>query len=102
MPPRHRTRSEREQLELFRALPGDLAPRDIVARAIHRQIETGGGAFLDARKAVGARFPDEFPAVFAACMAGGVDPRAQPIAVRPSVCAPGGPDTVSPPSSGAR
>lgn len=28
MPMRHRTRSEREQLELFRALPGDLAPRD--------------------------------------------------------------------------
>jgi plasmid replication initiation protein len=28
MPPRHRIRSEREQLELFRALPGDLAPRD--------------------------------------------------------------------------
>jgi plasmid replication initiation protein len=25
---RHRTRHEREQLELFRALPGDLAPRD--------------------------------------------------------------------------
>src|SRR6202051_362995 len=25
---RHRTRSEREQMELFRALPGDLAPRD--------------------------------------------------------------------------
>ena len=28
MPARHRPRSEREQLELFRALPGDLAPRD--------------------------------------------------------------------------
>jgi plasmid replication initiation protein len=28
MSSRHRTRSEREQLELFRALPGDLAPRD--------------------------------------------------------------------------
>jgi len=28
MSERHRTRSEREQLELFRALPGDLAPRD--------------------------------------------------------------------------
>lgn len=28
MPTRHRTRSEREQLELFRARPGDLAPRD--------------------------------------------------------------------------
>jgi len=28
MSTRHRPRSEREQLELFRALPGDLAPRD--------------------------------------------------------------------------
>jgi plasmid replication initiation protein len=28
MPARHRTRSEREQLELFPALPSDLAPRD--------------------------------------------------------------------------
>ena len=28
MSARHRTGSEREQLELFRALPGDLAPRD--------------------------------------------------------------------------
>src|SRR6202040_2818420 len=28
MSPRHITRIEREQLELFRALPGDLAPRD--------------------------------------------------------------------------
>src|SRR5271154_632867 len=28
MPAHHRTKSEREQLELFRALPGDLAPRD--------------------------------------------------------------------------
>jgi plasmid replication initiation protein len=28
MSSRHRARSEREQLELFRALPGDLAPRD--------------------------------------------------------------------------
>jgi plasmid replication initiation protein len=29
MSARHPTRSEREQLELFRALPGDLAPRDL-------------------------------------------------------------------------
>jgi plasmid replication initiation protein len=28
MSARHRPRTEREQLELFRALPGDLAPRD--------------------------------------------------------------------------
>jgi L-aspartate oxidase len=63
---------------------GDLAPRDIVARAIHEQRADGCGAFLDARKAVGAHFPDEFPAVFAACMAGGIDPRVQPIPVAPA------------------
>ncbi len=63
---------------------GDLAPRDVVARAIHRQIASGKGAFLDARKAVGRRFPQEFPAVFAACMAAGIDPRVQPIPIAPA------------------
>ncbi|HEX4196328.1 MAG TPA: L-aspartate oxidase [Caulobacteraceae bacterium] len=63
---------------------GDLAPRDVVARAIHRRIAEGGGAFLDARTAIGDHFPDEFPAVFAACMAGGIDPRRQPIPVAPA------------------
>ena len=63
---------------------GDLAPRDIVARAIHHQIATGGGAFLDARAAVGAHFPEEFPAVFAACVAAGIDPRVQPIPIAPA------------------
>ena len=62
----------------------ELAPRDVVARAIHAEREAGRGAFLDARTAVGAHFPDEFPAVFAACMAGGVDPRSQPIPVAPA------------------
>jgi L-aspartate oxidase len=62
----------------------ELAPRDVVARAIHAEREAGRGAFLDAREAVGAQFPDEFPAVFAACLAGGVDPRSQPIPVAPA------------------
>ena len=62
----------------------ELAPRDVVARAIHAEREAGRGAFLDARKAVGARFPSEFPAVFAACLAGGVDPRIQPIPIAPA------------------
>jgi len=62
----------------------ELAPRDVVARAIHAEREAGRGAFLDARAAVGAHFPEEFPAVFAACMAGGVDPRTQPIPVAPA------------------
>lgn len=62
----------------------DLAPRDIVARAVHAQILSGGGAFLDATKAIGAHFPEEFPSVFAACQAAGIDPRVQPIPVAPA------------------
>ncbi|WP_374654198.1 L-aspartate oxidase [Phenylobacterium sp.] len=62
----------------------ELAPRDVVARAIHAERQAGHGAFLDARAAVGAHFPDEFPAVFAACLSGGVDPRVQPIPVAPA------------------
>ena len=63
---------------------GELAPRDVVARAIHRQRRTGGGAFLDCREAVGDHFPDAFPGVFAACMAHGLDPRISPIPVAPA------------------
>ena len=62
----------------------ELAPRDVVARAIHAERDAGRGAFLDATQAVGAHFPEEFPAVFAACMSGGIDPRVQPIPVVPA------------------
>ncbi len=62
---------------------GELAPRDIVARAVHRA-DMAGGAYLDARAAIGAHFPDEFPTVFASCMAQGVDPRVTPMPVAPA------------------
>jgi L-aspartate oxidase len=62
----------------------ELAPRDVVARALHRQIAQGHGAFLDCRQAVGERFPEEFPGVFAACRAAGLDPRREPIPVAPA------------------
>jgi L-aspartate oxidase len=62
----------------------ELAPRDVVARAIHAERLAGRGAFLDARDAVGEHFPDEFPGVFAACLSGGVDPRIEPIPVAPA------------------
>jgi len=62
----------------------DLAPRDVVARAIHLERGAGRGAFLDAREAVGAAFPTRFPTVFAACMSAGVDPRTAPIPVAPA------------------
>ncbi len=56
----------------------------MVARAIHRQIASGDGAFLDAREAIGDEFPEAFPTVFAACMAAGLDPRTQQIPVAPA------------------
>jgi L-aspartate oxidase len=62
----------------------ELAPRDIVARAIHRQIAGGHEVFLDCREAVGAAFAQRFPTVFAACQGAGIDPATQPIPVAPA------------------
>lgn len=62
----------------------ELAPRDVVARAVHRQNARGLGAFLDCREAIGDTFPDRFPAVFAACQRAGIDPRVEPIPVAPT------------------
>lgn len=59
----------------------DLKPRDVVARAVHAARAEGRGALLDARTAIGEAFPHEFPAVFAACMRSGLDPRVSPIPV---------------------
>jgi len=62
----------------------ELAPRDIVARAIHRQIAAGQKVYLDCREAIGADFARHFPTVFAACQAAGIDPARQPIPVAPA------------------
>jgi L-aspartate oxidase len=63
---------------------GELAPRDVVARAIHREIARGHKVFLDCRKAVGGAFPAHFPTVYAACIEAGIDPVRQPIPVAPA------------------
>ncbi len=62
----------------------ELAPRDVVARGIFREIQAGRKTFLDARKAVGTKFPHAFPTVFASCMSAGIDPRTQLIPVAPA------------------
>ncbi|TXL71324.1 L-aspartate oxidase [Vineibacter terrae] len=62
----------------------DLAPRDVVARAVWRKRQAGGRVYLDARAAVGAAFPERFPTVTAACRAAGIDPVAAPIPVAPA------------------
>ncbi len=62
----------------------ELAPRDIVARAIHRRIAGGHQVFLDCREAIGSAFAGRFPTVYAACRAAGIDPATQPIPVAPA------------------
>ncbi|WP_424031999.1 L-aspartate oxidase [Methylocella sp.] len=62
----------------------ELAPRDVVARAVHAQLAAGHRVFLDARKAIGAGFSQRFPAIAGFCHAAGVDPATQPIPVRPA------------------
>ena len=63
---------------------GELAPRDVVARGVFGEIALGKGAFLDCRAAIGARFPQAFPTVYAHCRAAGIDPVMQPIPVAPA------------------
>jgi L-aspartate oxidase len=62
----------------------ELAPRDVVARAVWAQIAAGRRVALDAREALGARFASAFPQVTAACLAAGVDPSVTPIPIRPA------------------
>ncbi|MGA9795402.1 MAG: L-aspartate oxidase [Rhizomicrobium sp.] len=62
----------------------ELAPRDVVARAIHRQIAQGHKTFLDCREALGASFAKHFPTVYATCQSAGIDPATQPIPVAPA------------------
>jgi L-aspartate oxidase len=62
----------------------ELAPRDVVARAIWHRLMAGHRVFLDAREAVGEEFPDRFPTVFHSCRTYGLDPRVEPIPVAPA------------------
>lgn len=62
----------------------ELAPRDIVARGVFAEIKAGRGAFLDAREAIGAEFPERFPTVTAACRRAGIDPVRDLIPVAPA------------------
>jgi L-aspartate oxidase len=65
--------------------PGrELAPRDVVARAVWRHLANGHRVFLDARQALGAKFAQRFPVIAAACAAAGIDPAAAPIPIRPA------------------
>lgn len=61
----------------------ELAPRDIVARAIARQQRAGHQVLLDARK-LSRTFARRFPGILALCAARGIDPRKDLIPVTPA------------------
>ncbi|WP_207458930.1 L-aspartate oxidase [Azospirillum sp. SYSU D00513] len=61
----------------------ELAPRDIVARAIGRRVAAGEAVFLDLRPALAAK-PGGFPTVLALCAAHGLRPFEEPVPVAPA------------------
>jgi len=61
---------------------GELAPRDVVSRAIYRE-QKRSRVYLDARK-LGKSFTKRFPGIFALCAARGIDPRKDLIPVTPA------------------
>ncbi len=62
----------------------ELAPRDVVARSVFKEIAAGRGAYLDCRQSPGARIENEFPTVTSYCKAHGIDPTRQRIPVAPA------------------
>ena len=66
--------------------PGaELAPRDIVARAVWRRRAEGHRVFLDARTHPGKAFASRYPVISAFCKMAGINPATDPIPVRPAV-----------------
>jgi L-aspartate oxidase len=61
----------------------ELAPRDVVARAIVRQQRAGHRVYLDARK-LASTFAKRFPGILALCRARGIDPRRDLVPVTPA------------------
>lgn len=59
----------------------ELAPRDIVARAIFAEWLAGRRPMLDTREALGDNVVEMFPAVAEACARNGIDPTQEPIPV---------------------
>ncbi|MEU8513191.1 L-aspartate oxidase [Kitasatospora sp. NPDC048722] len=64
----------------------ELAPRDIVAKAITRRMQEQGAEhmYLDGRHFGAAMWEQRFPTILASCRAHGIDPVTEPIPVAPA------------------
>ena len=65
---------------------GDLAPRDVVARAIFREMEHSGAdqVFLDVTHLDGEAVRNRFPTIYRFCLDNGLDINVSPIPVAPA------------------
>lgn len=62
----------------------ELAPRDVVARAIYAEVQAGNRPMLDTRAVLGEAINTQFPAVAEYCARNGIDPAKEPIPVAPA------------------
>ena len=62
----------------------ELAPRDVVARAVYAELNAGRGVYLDCHEAIGPNFETEFPTVWGHCRRAGIDPSTELIPVAPA------------------
>ncbi|WP_432449096.1 L-aspartate oxidase [Aliiroseovarius marinus] len=62
----------------------ELAPRDVVARAIYAQKQAGNRPMLDTREVLGEAIKTQFPSVAEYCARNGIDPATDPIPVAPA------------------
>ncbi|WP_129645496.1 L-aspartate oxidase [Peristeroidobacter agariperforans] len=63
---------------------GELAPRDVVARAIYAVQAAGGRVWLDATRLTGTRVAEAFPSAYKICRAYGIDADRDLIPVTPA------------------
>lgn len=61
----------------------DLAPRDVVSRAIYSEMSQGHQIYLDATR-IGERFKDRFPKIYRQCIKHEIDPTQELIPVTPA------------------
>ena len=61
----------------------ELAPRDVVAKAINDQILLGHRVYVDVRHFPNESFQKRFPNIYATCLSNGVDPIKEPIPIAP-------------------
>lgn len=82
----HLVDADGKRFMLGRHQLAELAPRDVVAKAIHRVLRATGEdhVFLDARHLGEDFLVTRFPTVVAACRAAGIDPATEPIPVAPA------------------